>query len=68
LELCNSAGKGKGKGKEKEKVAHKRQISEATPRNERNNRGLSRPEAGASKGLGKHPGRHQPVNVLTQHC
>ena len=34
-----------GKGKEKEKVAHKRQISEAIPRNERDNGGLSRPEA-----------------------
>jgi hypothetical protein len=34
-----------GKGKEKEKVAHKRQISEAIPRNKRDNGGLSRPKA-----------------------
>jgi hypothetical protein len=42
-------GKGKGKGKEKEKVAHKRQISEAIPRNERDNGGLSRPEAAPAR-------------------
>jgi hypothetical protein len=42
-------GKGKSKGKEKEKVAHKRQISEAIPRNERDNGGLSRPEAAPAR-------------------
>jgi hypothetical protein len=42
-------GKGKGKGKEKEKVAHKRQISEAIPRNERDNGGLSRPQAAPAR-------------------
>jgi hypothetical protein len=42
-------GKGKGKGKEKEKVAHKRHISEAIPRNERDNGGLSRPEAAPAR-------------------
>jgi hypothetical protein len=39
----------KGRGKEKEKVAHKRQISEAIPGNERDNGGLSRPEAVLAK-------------------
>ena len=39
----------KGRGKEKEKVAHKRQISEAIPGNERDNGGLSRPEADLAK-------------------
>src|SRR3954453_1621628 len=42
-ELRNPAAE--GEDKEKEKVAHKRQISEAIPRNERDNGGLSRPEA-----------------------
>ena len=34
---------------QKEKVAHKRQISEAIPGNERDNGGLSRPEAAPAR-------------------
>jgi hypothetical protein len=44
-ESVNPAPNIRGKGKEKEKVAHKRQISEAIPRNERDNGGFSRPQA-----------------------
>jgi hypothetical protein len=42
-------GKGKGKGKEKEKGAHRRRISEAIPRNELDNGGLSRPETAPAR-------------------
>jgi flagellar biosynthesis/type III secretory pathway protein FliH len=48
-ESVNPALNSKGKGKEKEKVAHKRQISEAIPRNERDNGGLSRPQAAPAR-------------------
>ena len=50
-----------GKGKEREKVAHKRQISEAIPRNKRDNGGLPRPEAAPARTQEStqegHPGR-----------